>query len=113
MALTENIDELKDVHWLSKAMSTTEDPIYDEQRLCVGDKIYELIDLTDEEVSSISVMVLCSRCIEIEQAGTKEKTLLSFETKAKRVAGPPRLLYDAFGEALTYTPEFHVSIKFN
>ena len=76
--------------------------------------MYELIDLTVDQVRFHSLILgLCSRCVEIEQADSQEKTLLSFETKAKRVAGPPRLLYDAFGEALTYTPEFHVSIKFN
>ena len=55
MASTENIDQLKNVHWLSNAMSTIEDPIYDEVRLCVGSKMYEVLDLTDDEVNILCV----------------------------------------------------------
>jgi hypothetical protein len=100
---------------LSPESSSSDIDLSSVRHLCLGSKMYELIDLTVDEVRFHSGILgfLCSRCVKIEQAGTKERTLLSFQTKANRVAGPPRLLYDAFGEAVSYTPKFHVSIKFN
>jgi hypothetical protein len=87
------------------------------RQLCVGGKMYELIDLTEDEVRFHRGILgfLCSPCVTIEQIESRVRTLFSFETKAKRVAGPgpPRLLYDAFGEAVPYTPNFHVSVKLN
>jgi hypothetical protein len=41
------------------------------------------------------------------------RTLLYCETNEPRVTGPPRLLYDTFGETFLYRPSFHVSPKFN
>jgi len=42
-----------------------------------------------------------------------QRTMVSCETKEERVTGPSRLLYDAFGDAVSYTPSFHVRNRLN
>ena len=48
----------------------------------------------------------------LEQMEIPERTFLHSTTKERRVTGPPRLLYDTFGNAVSYTPSFHVRLNF-
>lgn len=62
----------------------------------IGENIFELVDITERD--------------EEEEL---DRTLYCSETNEQFVSGPPRLLYDVFGEVYTYNPRFHVSPNFN
>jgi hypothetical protein len=83
-----------------------------ERQICINGKMCELIDLSDDKV----LYHECSHCNllrhKIEQEEMPERSLTQSTTKKPRVTGPPRFLYDVFGQTVSYTPSFHVRHQF-
>lgn len=82
-------------------------------QVCVDGKMYEIIDLSQDEVWLHTRNHCRFPTPKFEQMDIPERTLFHCTTKEARVTGQPRLLYDVFGNTISYTPSFHVRCNFS